>query len=189
MKIKKYINIALILSLPLLTIGCTNDKEENNYKLDENIKNEEFVLNEYVESTENQSAVIFLYDTESDSLISKEVEMESIDVNSLIEIMKKEGLVNTDTQVLNFDIIHENNGIVGKLNLSEDYYNYNLGSTVSSGMLNALAQTLLENLEIDRLQIFINGEFYEDGHVLLDESFYFTNTSVGNLDINDLPAN
>ena len=191
MKIKKYIYIGMLACLPLLVVGCSSKNQEsaenNILKEDTNTENKSDSNNS--SKKEHQNAVIYSYSVEDDSLVSKELNLDNITIDSLIEVLKDEGTVKKDAQILDFKIEEDKYGKNGKLNLSKEYYNYNLGSTSSSGMLDALAQTILANLDIDKLQILIDGQFYEDGHILLDDSFYFTNTSVGNLVGEDLPAN
>ena len=191
MKIRKYINISMVACLPLLVVGCSSKNQEN---VENNIIKEDINIENKSESNnsnkkEYQNAIIYSYNIEDDSLISKELNLDNITIESLIEVLKGEGTVKKDTKILDFKIEEDKFGKTGKLNLSKEYYNYNLGSTSSSRMLDALAQTILANLDIDKLQILIDGQFYEDGHMLLDDSFYFTNTSSGTLIGEDLPAN
>lgn len=191
MKIRKYIYISMVTCLPLLAVGCSSKNEESadNSIIKEDTSTQNKTDSNNSSKKEHQDAVIYSYSIEDDSLLSKELSLDSITIESLIEALKDAGTVKKDTQILDFKIEEDKYGKSGKLNLSKEYYNYNLGSTSSSGMLDALAQTILANLNIDKLQILIDGQFYEDGHILLDDSFYFTNTSVGNLVGEDLPAN
>lgn len=202
MKIRKFLGIGIALSLPLLMVGCsstnkgnesnlesTNNSEEIAENIEENTSNKEQESENNTSSEISESnMVLYTYSVDDDFLVSKTMPMSNIDVHTVFSALKENGVVKKDAKILNYSVKEDEFGKTGLLNLSKEYYNYNLGSTISSGMLNALAQTMLANLDIDKLQILIDGEFYEDGHILLDDSFYFTKTSVGSVD-EDLPAN
>lgn len=175
MKNKKMI-LGSILCLSLVMVGCSNENNSDSTNIESS-------------KTENidSNAVIYTYSIDNDVLLSKTIPTENVDINSVFKILQDEGIVKKDAKILDFKESENEFGKIGVLNLSQEYYNYNLGSTASSGMLNALAQTILANIDIDKLQILIDGQFYEDGHILLDDTFYFTkeSSSEGN---EDLPA-
>ena len=173
----KSVMLGAILSISLLSVGCSSENASNNVN--------KLSVNKEIVSESNM--VIYNYLIDEDVLVSKAIPSNKIDVESIFKKLQDEGVVKKEAKILNFTINESEFGKIGVLDLSKEYYNYNLGSTASSGMLNALAQTMLSNLDIDKLQILVDGQFYEDGHILLDDKFYFTKESASNNN-EDLPA-
>ena len=120
-------------------------------------------------------AFVYFPNDDSTGLKREEVSMESMTEQALIDCLVEQGVLEADTTVSSFDIeggekagpgvspdaVGEGERI-GTLDLSKIPES---GTAGEIAMLNAIANTFIENYELDKLKLLINGENYESGHI------------------------
>lgn len=172
---KKILFTALSCTLCFsLMIGCTkssDDEKEVNY-----ITMESFNENDEGNTTEEGLvATIYTADEEALNLIDKKVNVESITADTILEKLITCNVIPEDTKVISFKTYTSNDNLeVGVLDFSEEFYNFNLGSGFESMMLDSVAKTYIENFELDKLKILVDGMEYQSGHILFEEEDFFT---------------
>lgn len=138
----------------------------------------DYITNGDKESTET-FATIYVYDMDSDSISDKKVKVEKITSNCILEKLKSENIISSKTTVNNFDIFKDDKDeVVGILDLSKEFYDFNLGSGFESMMLDSIAKTYIENFDLDKFKILVNNEEYGSGHISIEKDEYFTKNSI-----------
>lgn len=173
---KKVLFTALSCTLCFsLMIGCSkssDDKNELTY-----ITMDSFDEKESETSTVDEGLVATIYSTDEESLnlVDKKVNLSAITPESILEQLKTCQVIPDKTQVNSFKTYQtENNLSVGIIDFSEDFYNFNLGSGFESMMLNSVAKTYIENFDLNKLKILVDGSEYQSGHILFEKDDYFT---------------
>ncbi len=143
----------------------------------------EVITPDYItKESEDSSEVfanIYVSDIDSDSIVNKKVKVNEISSESILEELKNEDVVTSNTSVKSFSTFEDQeDNVVGVLNLSKEFYNFNLGSSFESMMLNSVAKTYIENFNLDKFKILVDDEEYESGHILIDKDEYFTKDSL-----------
>ena len=157
----------MLFSCILLVSGCSNTSSDEN-KDNNNSKGEISSTNDPNDTDEdsNVTATIYVSDFESDSIVNKEVKLKEITANTIFDELKIEDIVVSDATVKDFTTYEgQDNKTIGVLNLSKEFYNFNLGAGFESMMLNSIAKTYIENFDLDKFKILVEGEEYESGHI------------------------
>ncbi|MCI8838405.1 MAG: GerMN domain-containing protein [Hungatella sp.] len=128
--------------------------------------------------------VAFIYVPNSDAtgLTREEVSLEAMTEQVLVDCLVEKGVLEADTTVNSFDIEGGEKpgpGVsadavgsgerIGTLDLSGIPES---GTAGEVAMLNAIANTFIENYELDKLKLLINGENYESGHIAHEDGDY-----------------
>ena len=170
----------MFFSCILLVSGCSSTSYDEN-KDNNNSKEEISSTNDSKETDEdsNVTATIYVSDFESDSIVNKEVKVKDITANTIFDELKSEDIVVSDATIKDFTTYEtQDDKTIGVLNLSEEFYNFNLGAGFESMMLNSIAKTYIENFDLDKFKILVEGEEYESGHILVEKDEYFTKDSL-----------
>lgn len=195
MKANKKILGLVLLSTSLIAIGCTKNNQEETpltQEVENNDINSSDIQNiqevEDDEFKEEHSKIdgeyvcskIYSYDSESDILVPNHYDLTELTPENIIKALGEKGIIDKDTKVLGYNESENNGEKIGELNLSAEFQDFNLGSSGSLGRLDAVARTVIENLEIDKLKLLLEGQNYEDGHMALDDDYFFTieNTNI-----------
>lgn len=178
---KKFIYFFMMLfSCILLISGCSNTSHDENKDKDKS-KLEISSTDDSNNTDEDSSvtATIYVSDFESESIVDKEVKLKEVTANTIFDELKNEDIVVSDANVKDFTKYESpDNKTIGVLNLSEEFYNFNLGAGFESMMLNSIAKTYIENFDLDKFKILVEGEEYESGHILVEKDQYFTKDSI-----------
>lgn len=127
-------------------------------------------------------AFIFVPNSDATGLTREEVNLEAMTEQALVECLIEKGVLAADTTVNAFDIEGGEKpgpGVsadavgsgerIGTLDLSGIPES---GTSGEIAMLNAIGNTFIENYELDKLKLLINGENYESGHIVHEDGDY-----------------
>ena len=179
---KKIVSLfAIIFSCIILFIVFNNNKYENINNEKESKHKTEIITPDYITNNEKDevTATIYVSDVESGSIVDKTVKVKELTYESIFEELKNEKIIVSDTTLNSFTTYtNQENELIGVLNLSKEFYNFNLGSGFESMMLDSIAKTYIENFNLDKFKILIDDKEYESGHILFEENDYFTKGSI-----------
>ncbi|WP_158540617.1 GerMN domain-containing protein [Romboutsia weinsteinii] len=164
---KKFTFILLcFLCLSFFTVGCSDSSNLPQSEEDNTPKSN---------SENSVVATIYTSDKNAENLVNKEVTLSEITANTIFEELKNVDIIVPDTKLNKFDKYEDaDNQTVGIIDFSNEFYNFNLGSSYESIMLDSIAKTYIENFNLDKFKILVNGEEYQSGHILFDDDDYFT---------------
>lgn len=172
--------LIMLFSCMLLFSACSNTSSNENK--DNGNSNEKISSTEDSTDNKNESdvvATIYVSDFNSDSIIDKKVKVKEITADTIFEELKNEDIIVSDTTLKDFTTYeNQDEKLVGVLNVSKEFYNFNLGSGFESMMLDSIAKTYIENFNLDKFKILVNDEEYESGHILMEKDDYFTKDSL-----------
>lgn len=179
---KNIIGIFTLLSLSIfLTTGCTKTNEDNT--ADGNKEPSYITMDDFDDDAESAMseqeegllATIYVTDIEAQNLIDKKVSVEAVTPEAIFEELKTAEVITKDTKLNSFKTHTSQEDLqVGVLDVSEDFYNFNLGSGYETMMLNSVAKTYIENFELDMLKLLVDGKDYQSGHIAFGEDDFFT---------------
>ena len=180
MKIKKLTSLAVALVLAFAFVGCsktdagnnTEDKDNNTTQTQQESSDKEENDKLDSEETEEESIVVYNYDLENEKLIENEVKAKKEDPKVVFEELKNLGVIPKDAKLNSFDVTEANGTKTGLLDVNSAFINNSLGSGAESLMLDAVAQTFIENFDVDQIQLTVDGKDYESGHIVLGEGDY-----------------
>lgn len=193
MKIKKLTSLALVLALAVAFVGCSktdsgkkeedknsttqtqqenSDKNEDKKddKNDKDNKDDKDKLENEEEAEE--SIIVYNYDLDNEKLIENRIDGKKETPEQVFESLQNLGVIPKDAKMNSFDITEADGVETGVLDVSKEFVNSNLGSSAESLMLDAVAQTFIENFDIEQLQITVDGGDYESGHIVLGKDDY-----------------
>ncbi len=174
-------SFTIILSCIILFIIFTTGKYENINNKNEAKHKTEIITPDYITNNklDEVTATIYVSDIESGSIVDKTVKVKELTYEAIFEELKNEKIIVSDTTLNSFTTYeNQENELVGVLNLSKEFYNFNLGSGFESMMLDSIAKTYIENFNLDKFKILIDDKEYESGHILFEENDYFTKDSI-----------
>ena len=168
-----------MLATCLVMSGCGTEKLDNEDKTsNESDKNEieevEKPDREETEEKEDKVEVltgkIYYIDDESGQTMEEEVEVETLDANTIWKKMQEKGIVPGDATVLSF----VQNGDTLELDLDEKFGEYirRQGSMGEQEILKCIVNTYLDNFSAQKLKITEEGMVFSSGHAIYDS--YFT---------------
>ena len=190
MKIKKLTSLALVLALAVAFVGCSktdsgNKKEDKNSTTqtqqettdktdDKDDKKEDKADKDKLENEEEaeESIIVYNYDLDNEKLIENRIDGKKETPEQVFEGLQNLGVIPKDAKMNSFDITEADGVETGVLDVSKEFVNSNLGSSAESLMLDAVAQTFIENFDIEQLQITVDGGDYESGHIVLGKGDY-----------------
>lgn len=171
----------LILSCLFLVVGCTifskDSKNESSKSPSTNEDSKDLNQNSDSKPKKDTSIIATIYtsDIEAENLINKEVSLKELTAESIFEELKNSNVIVKDAKLNGFDNYKDDDDLsVGVANFSSEFYNFNLGSSYESLMLDSIAKTYMENFKLDKFKILVSGEEYESGHILFTENDFFT---------------
>lgn len=193
MKIKKLTSLALVLALAVAFVGCSktdsgnksedknntaqtqqenSDKHEDKKddKNDKDNKDDKDKLENEEEAEE--SIIVYNYDLDNEKLIENRIDGKKETPEQVFESLQNLEVIPKDAKMNSFDITEADGVETGVLDVSKAFVNSNLGSSAESLMLDAVAQTFIENFDIEQLQITVDGGDYESGHIVLGKGDY-----------------
>ena len=197
MKIKKLTSLALVLALAVAFVGCsktdsgnkTEDKDkkpqtqqETTDKTDDkDDKKEDKADKDKLENEEEaeESIIVYNYDLDNEKLIENRIDGKKETPEQVFESLQNLGVIPKDAKMNSFDITEADGVETGVLDVSIVFVNSNLGSCAESLMLDAVAQTFIENFDIEQLQITVDGGDYESGHIVLGKGDYLKPQKTG----------
>lgn len=188
----KIITILISIVLcTLLSIGCNrynkapkedydnsvhaiNTSNNNSNKDSKDYDNKTLTENN-IKEKDDIVAIIYIADSEAENLLDKEVILNELSAKSIFSQLKSNDVISKDTKLNRFKISKSKNGqITGIIDFSEEFYEFNLGSSYEMMMLDSIAKTYIKNFNLDKFKIQVAGENYESGHILLEDNDYFT---------------
>lgn len=190
MKIKKLTSLALVLALAVAFVGCsktdsgkkeedknstTQTQQETTDKTDDkDDKKENKADKDKLENEEEaeESIIVYNYDLDNEKLIENRIDGKKETPEQVFESLQNLGVIPKDAKMNSFDITEADGVETGVLDVSKEFVNSNLGSSAESLMLDAVAQTFIENFDIEQLQITVDGGDYESGHIVLGKGDY-----------------
>ncbi|MGL5312695.1 MAG: GerMN domain-containing protein [Peptostreptococcaceae bacterium] len=171
---KKFIIlITIIFTFSLTMIGCSNTSTDSPPQ-----PNNDNITSSDNSSQENVVATIYTSDFQAESLLDNEVTLKELTPDSLFNELKTLNVIPTDTKLNTFNTSNKDNTVIGVADFSEEFYNFNLGSSGEVLMLNSIAKTYIKNFNLDKFKILVDGEEYESGHILFEKNDYFTLDSI-----------
>ena len=200
MKIKKLTSLALVFALAVAFVGCSktdsgnksedknntaqtqqenSDKHEDKKddKNDKDNKDDKDKLENEEEAEE--SIIVYNYDLDNEKLIENRIDGKKETPEQVFESLQNLGVIPKDAKMNSFDITEADGVETGVLDVSKEFVNSNLGSSAESLMLDAVAQTFIENFDIEQLQITVDGGDYESGHIVLGKGDYLKPQKTG----------
>lgn len=203
MKIKKLTSFALVLALAVAFVGCgkadgakkeedknstaqtqqensdknEDKKDDNNDKDNKNDKEDKDKLENEQEAEE--SIIVYNYDLDNEKLIENRIDGKKETPEQVFESLQNLGVIPKDAKMNSFDITEADGVETGILDVNKAFINSNLGSSAESLMLDAVAQTFIENFDIEQLQITVDGGDYESGHIVLGKGDYLKPQKTG----------
>lgn len=176
---KKLFLVTLSSALCLtFIVGCTKSSD---YEQDINyITMDSFDENnqEATNLEEGLTTTIYISDENALQLLEKKVVVSSISPEDILEQLKTCQSIPQSTQINNFKTYKSDDNLtIGILDFSNGFYDFNLGSGFESMMLNSIAKTYIENFELDKFKILVDGCEYQSGHLIFDENDYYTPNS------------
>lgn len=190
MKIKKLTSLALVLALAVAFVGCSktdsgNKAEDKDKKPqtqqettdktdDKDDKKEDKADKDKLENEEEaeESIIVYNYDLDNEKLIENRIDGKKETPEQVFESLQNLGVIPKDAKMNSFDITEADGTETGILDVNKAFVNSNLGSSAESLMLDAVAQTFIENFDIEQLQITVDGGDYESGHIVLGKGDY-----------------
>lgn len=179
---KNIVIFTFIIPFFIFSIGCS--KGPNSTK--ESIPNETKEVSKVSSSSSNKDstkpnniiATIYTSDIESENLIDKKVTLKELTAEAIFEELKNCDVITKNTKLNEFKTSkNSKNECIGVINFSKEFYDFNLGSSFEVMMLDSIAKTYIENFNLDKLKILIDGEEYESGHILFEKDDYFMRES------------
>jgi hypothetical protein len=164
----------IITTLSIYLIGCSSTS--NSIGATEPSKSEAFSKN----NEDGILATIYTSDSSAENIIDKEVTLKELNATSLFNELKNQNIISKNTSLNNYDSYKKNSQIIGVIDFSEEFYDFNLGSSGESLMLNSIARTYIDNLKLDKFKILVNGNEYESGHILFEKDDFFTKDDINN---------
>ncbi|MBS6642100.1 MAG: GerMN domain-containing protein [Clostridiaceae bacterium] len=180
-----FVGAALMLSLA----ACTPTTKKQNTTANSMENNMEEVetaapggaFDKVPDPTAESVDVISIYTGNEDATGLKKsmTEVKELDAQALVDKLIEEGVLSEGTKVLSFEVAggsdeeeggpgaekeasSEASEKIGTLDLSEIPSS---GTTGEELMLGALGNTFIENFELDKLKLLVNGENYSSGHI------------------------
>lgn len=89
---------------------------------------------------------------------------------SVLWQVQDETPLNKNTKVNSFTV---NNSNLAVVDVSSDIYSSNVGSSIESLMLEAMAKTFMSAYGVDGVILTVDGKLYQSGHILMAEGEYF----------------
>ncbi|MGL4820513.1 MAG: GerMN domain-containing protein [Bacilli bacterium] len=182
---KKYwTKLSLAICALFLFTACADEKADENSKTpnqkveDTTTGSEDEVTEEKGEEPTDETVntsegSLFTYDLDKGEIVAETYAFDTKTAESVVAALVEKAVLPVDTKVLGF----EQTARTGKINLNEAIYYANLGGGAETLMLDALAQSLLVNLDLDELIVTVEGKNYESGHILLTEQDVFKRKS------------
>lgn len=169
--------------LPTLALSCTVAGEKKTVLLCYNGRDGgiSFVPCDYIDSsdivqksdsseeeeqTDGVMFAIYLLDDNAETVVCREMTIESRSAWHAWAALKQLNPAIPAKAYLNSFTIEGNEGT---LDLTKDFLSANVGASTEALLVQAIANTYIENYDIERLYITIDGGVYESGHLLLDE--------------------
>lgn len=191
MKIKKLTSLALVLALTVAFVGCsktdagskpedknnTNQTQQETTDKDDDKKDDKDKLENEEEAEE--SIIVYNYDLDNEKLIENRIDGKKETPEQVFESLQNLGVIPKDAKMNSFDITEADGVETGILDVSKEFVNSNLGSSAESLMLDAVAQTFIENFDVEQLQITVDGGDYESGHIILGKGDYLKPARTG----------
>lgn len=191
MKNKKIMLVLSILSISILAVGCSNAQNESTKKETKNNTNveqpkeensnensdEKEVPNKKSASTpkeekKTESAVIYSFDVDKTDLIENKVDLEKIDENTLFAELQNLKVVPESAKLNSFTTKDIDGVKTGILDVNSDFTKSNLGSDAEALMLDSVARTYIKNMNVEQIELTVDGANYESGHIVLEDGDY-----------------
>lgn len=194
MKIKKLTSLALVLALAVAFVGCsktdagskpedknnTNQTQQETTDKDEDKKDDKDDKDKLENEEEaEESIIVYNYDLDNEKLIENRIDGKKETPKQVFESLQNLGVIPKDAKMNSFDITEADGVETGVLDVSKAFVNSNLGSSAESLMLDAVAQTFIENFDVEQLQITVDGGDYESGHIVLGKGDYLKPAKTG----------
>ncbi|WP_052356554.1 GerMN domain-containing protein [[Clostridium] dakarense] len=172
---KKFIFLFFIITTLFISlVGCSSTSDLN--QVIETPESEDFSKN----NEGDVLATIYTSDSSAENIINKEVTLKELSADSLFNELKKQKVINENTLLNSYNSYKENNQVVGIIDFSKEFYDFNLGSSGESLMLDSIAKTYIDNFKLDKFKILVNGNEYESGHILFEKDDFFTKDGINN---------
>ncbi len=163
--------IICFISLMLL-VGCKSIDGNNN---DTNTNDD--IESTYIDDKKDDKyyhLTIYMPDDNLENIISKDIDVEYIDYDTIFNELKNAKLINENCTINQFKSYEDNGVAIGVLDCSKEFYDFNLGSSGELFMLDSVAKTYLTNLDLDKFKLLVDGKEYESGHIYFEADDYFT---------------
>lgn len=180
-----FVGTALMLSLAACT-PTTKKQNTTANSMENNMENVETqapggAFDKVPDPTAESVAVVSIYAGNEDATGLKKSmsEVKELDAQALVDKLIEEGVLEEGTTVLSFEMVGGSEAEEGgpgaekaeSSEASEKTGTLDLSKVPSSGtageslMLGALGNTFIENFELDKLKLLVNGENYSSGHI------------------------
>lgn len=166
---KKKIVLWMTLMIAVAVTGCTQDTTtvavpETPVQAEQETPAEE-------QNTEPVSVVIYYGNMQADGFDQKEVEIDSLTAENILEQLAKVNVVSIDTEVNSF----EQDGKSLKLDLSKGFSQYinMMGTSGEYIVIGGMVNTFLSAYEAEDILITVNGEVLETGHAVYENPLTF----------------
>lgn len=129
-----------------------------------------------------EMAFIYVPGSDSAKLVRERVDLEIVTEQALVDCLIEKGVLEEGTVVNAFDIeggqkagpgagadVADGGERTGTLDLSKIP---DAGADGETAMLTSIANTFIDNYELDKLKLLINGENYESGHTVQGDNDY-----------------
>lgn len=118
-----------------------------------------------------EMAFIYSFNDDQTGIVKESVDLEGLTEQILVQCLIEKGVLEQDTEALSFEIegdekagpgmttgSSDNKERIGTLNLSKIP---TADGAKEQAMLNAIGNTFIENYELDKLKLLVNGENYK----------------------------
>lgn len=166
---KKKIVLWMTLMIAVLAMGCTQGTTPETTS-DVSVETQE-PEQEEEEKTEPVSAVIYYGNAQADGFDQKEVQLDELSPENLMDELARVNVVSIDTEVNSF----EQEGKSLKLDLSKGFSQYvnMMGTSGEYIVMGGLVNTFLTAYEGEDILITVDGKMLETGHAVYDKPLNF----------------
>lgn len=160
-----------------------SDQDDKNSEDNQEDNQEDITVNDSTEdseSNENQQVekktplVIYYGDSNVQYLLSKEVMVEELTPNHIIEELTLENVLPENVKVNKIEFLEDNGESAMKIDFSAAFAE-RLASLGTSGeliMIGSVTNTFLEAYDVDKMLMTVDGQTVESGHSIYDEYLY-----------------
>lgn len=162
---KKLLKTLIITICILCFMGCGNQELDNK----ETTAEKENISQNKSEKLEKDTYILYLPDEEyiEFTTIEKTIASKENLAKLIIESLHDEGVLSENVTLLSFDINDE----VIIINLSKDFETLisSQGTTGEYFIIGCIVNSFIDNYNVEKVQILVEGNTFESGHVIYDK--------------------
>lgn len=178
-RFKMILAAILISGSSFYMVGCnkdTSNEDKNPTTVSEDKDNAKEKDSESKDAKDNntsaskkQKLIYYTYNLDTEKLTSHEREVKELTVDSIVKELIQAGVLQKDTKVKTFKVEEKNNVKTLVVDMSEDFINFNQGSSAELLQLQCFANSLIKSFNAKNVKLTVEGEPYSSGHIQMEE--------------------